>query len=171
MEERQFSGRGHAQVIFVGIGESCDPLPHVEKKTKYWVYAAPCERCSSPARWVEQGPFELRLKCCKCGSEYGIGLSLAAWQNMTYVFWCKSPVFRSDLVQLPKETVSKIEAIIQKQELEGPIEQPFLAVTVVAGVCEKTLVCVSKDCPYRVGPRLTKKTKTNVISITSIKKR
>jgi len=170
MEERQPFGERSSQVIYVGIGEANDPLPHVEKKTKYWVYAAPCARCSSPARWIEQGAFELRLRCCKCNTEDGIGLSLATWQNLTYVFWCRNPVFKSDLAPLPREVVAEIEKII-----EGPGREeftpPYLAVTVVSGVCEKTLVCVSKSCPYRVGPRETKKQKTNIISITSIKKR
>ncbi len=167
MEDRQPFGVNASETVFVGIGDANDPLPHIEKKTKYWVYAAPCPRCSSPARWIEQGPFEVRLRCSKCNTEEGIGLSLATWQNLSYVYWCRSPVFKSDLVPLPKTVVTEIEKIISDSGGVEKMPSPYLAVVIVGGVCEKTLVCASKNCPYKVGPKSVKGGKTNIISITS----
>lgn len=169
MEDRQPFGTNCSQRVYVGVGDANDPLPHVEKKTKYWVYAAPCSRCASPARWIEQAPFELHLRCCKCNTEEGIGLSLATWQNLSYVFWCKNPIFKSDLVPLPRSVISEIEKIIDSSEAEK-LPPPYLAVVIVAGVCEKTLVCASKNCPYKPGLKNIKTGKTNIISLSSKKK-
>lgn len=169
MEDRQSFGTSRSQTIYVGVGETSDPLPNVEKKTKFWVYAAPCVQCTSPARWIEQAPFELRLRCCKCNIEEGIGLSLATWQSVSYVFWCRNPIFKSDLVRLPRSVVAEIEKIIDSSDGEE-LPPPYLAVVITSGVCEKTLVCASKNCPYKIGPKSIKSGKTNIISITSKKK-
>lgn len=133
------------KTVFIGIGEIEDPLPLVEKTTRFWVFAGPCEKCGESGRIITVNEKFVCLQCEKCEDVQSIGLSAAEFSEITYVYWCNQSRFGSDLVELPAEDRKKIEALAAEIRID---EIPRWAVPVIGGRCSQANICINFDCVF-----------------------
>ncbi|HAE37428.1 MAG TPA: hypothetical protein DCG57_02180 [Candidatus Riflebacteria bacterium] len=134
--------------VFIGFGESEDPMPDQPQLTGYRIFAGPCKDCGCAGRKLLPDGSALAIFCDNCRASQSTTLSLTDWPEITYVYWCNSSKFASDLVELSDADKFSIEKAIAS--LGDAYEVPHWAVMVVAGRCSCSEQCVNFVCPYLV---------------------
>lgn len=132
--------------ILIGIGETEDPLPEVEKRTKYWVFAGPCQKCGSGGRGICLALGLIQLRCEECGQIESVGLDQSELNEVSYVYWCNRSRFQTDYVDLGDDDARLVELLIEEI---GAVENvPRWAVIIIGGTCVKGGECVNFSCSY-----------------------
>lgn len=133
------------ETIFIGIGETEDPLPHDPKITRYWVHAGPCEKCSCGGREIAIEEKAICLICEECCGIYKLPIEVEKFFDVSYVYWCNRAKFASDEVVMSSEDLRQLEELAKDLE---PAEIPRWAVVIIGGKCSKTSDCINYKCRY-----------------------
>lgn len=136
------------KAIYIGYGESEDPLPEKPQLTRYRVFAGPCRECSCAGRKIFPGDDFMVIVCDKCGDKLSTTISVADQAEVTYIYWCNSSKFASDDVELSSQDSMAIEKLIA--DYSDQYEVPHWAVVVIAGRCCSSEACINFSCPYLV---------------------
>ncbi|MFZ5950370.1 MAG: hypothetical protein ACOYXC_06675 [Candidatus Rifleibacteriota bacterium] len=131
--------------ILIGIGECEDPLPELEKNTRYLVLAGPCEKCQGGGRLLLVRNNELFLLCEDCKNLFSVSIPSEKFHEVSYVYWCNRSKFQTDYVKLSAGDLEKIEAAVAALD-ESDI--PRWAVLIIGGICMRSNECVNFSCLY-----------------------
>lgn len=132
--------------IILNVGISEDPFPEDEKTTPYWVYSDACSFCGCDGRLIVNVGRQVVLVCENCFDEFQIGLDADKFCDITYVYWCNRSQFKEDYVDLEKNVVFELEALLNKYP--DVVEIPRWAVKIIGGICQKSDKCINRRCIY-----------------------
>lgn len=134
--------------VYIGYGESTDPLPEQPQLTRYRVFAGPCKECGCAGRKMVAAADVLLLVCDKCHNTLKTTIQASDMPEVTYIYWCNSSKFASDLVELSDQDR---QMLAEAEKLLGSdYEVPHWAVTVIAGRCSSSEMCVNSACSYLI---------------------
>lgn len=134
--------------VYIGYGESEDPLPEKPQLTRYRVFAGPCRECGCAGRKLLPGNETLIIVCDKCQGELKTSILSAELSEVTYIYWCNSSKFSSDIVEMTSDEAAKINELIAG--FEDQYEIPHWAVAIIGGRCCSSEMCVNFSCQYLV---------------------
>ncbi|MEW6711048.1 MAG: hypothetical protein AB1403_14570 [Candidatus Riflebacteria bacterium] len=133
------------KTILIGIGECEDPLPELEKNTRFLLLAGPCEKCRGGGRLLLEKNGEIFLLCEDCKNLFPVTIPAEQFHEISYVYWCNRSKFKSDYVKLSPHELGKIEEAIAALDA---CEIPRWAVLIIGGICMRSNECVNFSCLY-----------------------
>lgn len=134
--------------VFIGYGESEDPLPELPQLTRYRIFAGPCKECGCAGRKIMPDTESLKLVCDKCQGELQTTIPNADYPEVTYIYWCNSSSFATDKVELSaadRQIIAELEGLLLHE-----YEVPHWAVPIIGGRCNSSDQCINWSCPYLI---------------------